>query len=175
MVVDDPDVLELGPPLPGSATGARVTYKGPKQGWLRQEPTVPRSQATHAVLHVFEADGWEREEVLEPAEADEWLADVAEFRSRVADRRAELAAEASEAPDAARGTPECPRCVLPRQHAGRLDIVVADAPAQIHKVATGKWRPRTVGWDEWVCPSCGSVELFRSGPEGNGSRPGGPG
>lgn len=166
--MDDPQQLELQPPLPGDALAATVTFQAARGGLAPGYRTVPRSEATHAELRITGLSGRTDERRVELAEADAWLAEARALRDRgerldaaARERRERDAAEVEQL--AATIDLDCPRCGIPRAHGGRHHLMTAGAPE--HLGATGEYfaktRPSAIVVDEYVCPRCGSVELFR--------------
>jgi hypothetical protein len=163
---DDPQRIELSAPLPDNALAAVVSFRVARLG---RDRDAPRSQATHAELEITGLDGKKRARRVELAEADEFLRAAAAVRERdrawsEGRRDAAVAARAERAARAAAIRPDCPHCGVPRAYEGRRDIVSFDAPEQgLRDDQLGRMRPSSRPYEEYVCPRCGSVELFRSG------------
>lgn len=166
--MDDPERLEFAPPLPDNALAATVTFLAPRGDLAPGYRAVPRSQATHAELVITGLNGTSVSRRAELAEAEAWLADVRALH----DRHAELdAAHRSRAEDvrrerdevAAQISPTCPHCAIPREYVGRHHLVTSGAPE--HLGASGEFfgriRASAIVVEQYACPRCGSLELFR--------------
>lgn len=166
--MDDPERIVLQPPLPGNALGATVTFLAARGGLAPGYRAVPRSEATHAELEITGLSGRTEERRVEIAEAEAWLREVATLQSRSArldaaarDRRVETDRERQAL--AASISLDCPRCGVPREHAGRHHLMTTGAPDQLAATGEhfGKVRASAVVLEMYACPRCGSVELFR--------------
>lgn len=166
--MDDPERVELQPPLPGNALGATVTFLAARGGLAPGYRAVPRSEATHAELEITGLSGRTEGRRVEIAEAQAWLEEAAALHARSAkldasarDRRAED--ERDRQALAASISLECPRCGVPREHAGRHHLMTTAAPDQLAATGEhfGKVRASAIVLEMYACPRCGSVELFR--------------
>ncbi len=168
--MSDGPTIELAAPLPDDAMGAVLTWRARRGGLRPGSADVPRAEATHAVLQTVDLGGRTHERELTVAEAEAWLADARALQARAAaiDARAREAREAAAAQVAqvtATLDLRCPRCGVPRAYAGRRDVQVTALPAE-GAVREDRLDGRTqhVGYHEYGCPRCGSVELFGPGP-----------
>jgi len=160
------DRIELTAPLPGNALAAVITFKAARPG---RDKTVPRADATHAELEVTGLDGKTRTRRVELAEADAFLREAAAIHERdrafsVANAGRRERATAERAERSASVVPRCLYCDVPREHQGRRDLMslgVADQLARTDDL--GRARPESRPYEEYACPRCGSVELFRAG------------
>src|SRR5215207_7850686 len=133
------DRIEFTAPLPDNALAATVTFKAAKPG---RDRTVPRADATYAELEITGLDGKVRSRRVELAEADAFV------------RAARSAAV----------VPRCPYCDVAREHQGRRNLVSLGVPEQLARPEElGRSRPESRPYEEYACPRCGSVELFRAG------------
>lgn len=166
--MDDPERLELAPPLPDNALAATVTFLAARGGLAPGYRPVPRSQATHAELVVTGLNGKPVSRRVERAAVERWLEDVRALH----DRHQRLDAEGRERRDDARRerdevagsiTPVCPHCGIARAYVGRHHLMTAGAPE--HLGATGEFfgriRASAIVVEQYACPRCGSVELFQ--------------
>ena len=166
--MDDPEQLELAPPLPDNALAAKVTFLAARGGLAPGYRAVPRSQATHAEVEITGLSGKPASSRVEIAEADAWLADVRALHARHAEldaagrtRTEELRQANAEV--AATIVPTCPHCDLAREDVGRHHLMTAGAPE--HLAASGEFfgriRASAIVVEQYACPRCGSLELFR--------------
>lgn len=173
MSADDPAHIALSAPLPDEQLRGTLTWRAPRGGLRPGDEDVPRDRATHAELTTTDLGGREHRRRLTREEADAYLrevdalhAKVAAFDAAAADRRVQHAQERAER--IATIDLSCPRCAVPREHAGRRNLLSAAAPEHIAR--EDEWqrmRPEVVGYDEYRCPRCGSVELFAAGALGD--------
>lgn len=166
--MDDPEEVEFAPPLPDNALAATVTFLAARGGLAPGYRTVPRSQATHAELVITGLSGKPVSRRVELGEAEAWLAEVRALHARhatldAADRtRTENIRQANEEV-AAQISPTCPHCDVPREYVGRHHLMTAGAPE--HLAASGEFfgriRASAIVVEQYACPRCGSLELFR--------------
>jgi DNA-directed RNA polymerase subunit RPC12/RpoP len=168
--MSDHPTIELAAPLPGDAMSARLTWRARRGGLRPGSVDVARSEATHASLETVDLGGRTHERELSLDEAEAWLSDALALQERAAaiDARARHTREAAAA-EAAQVTAtldlRCPRCGVPRVYAGRRDVQVTDVPADgLLREDRLDGRTQLVGYHEYGCPRCGSVELFGAGP-----------
>ena len=160
--------IELRGPLPGDDLSAVLTWMASRAGPL-PDREAPREEATHAVLATRGLGDRNTERRLTLAEADAYLAEVAALRERHAalDRRsAERREERVRQRDERAQTIDldCPHCHRPRRYDGRLDLLAAERPEHVAREDQAQLaRPRTVALHAYVCPDCGSAELFSAG------------
>lgn len=173
MSADDPTRIPLTAPLPDEHLSGTLTWRAARGGLRPGDEDVPRDRASHAELSTIDLGGREHRRRLTLDEADAYLrevealhAEVAAFDAAAADRRTAHAQERAEL--LATIDLSCPRCGVPREHAGRRNLLSAAAPEHIAR--EDEWqrmRPEVVGYDEYRCPRCGSVELFAAGALGD--------
>jgi hypothetical protein len=166
---DDDPTIPLRAPLPDEHLEGTLTWRAARGGLRPGDEDVPRTRATHAELRTVVLGGREHRRRLTREEADAYLREVAALHAEVerfdataADRRA--AHDRQRAELAATIDLTCPRCAVPRAYAGRRNLLSAAAPE--HVAREDEWqrmRPEVVGYDEYRCPHCGSVELFAAG------------
>src|SRR5215207_8347823 len=160
------DRIEFTAPLPDNALAATVTFKAAKPG---RDRTVPRADATYAELQITGLDGKVRSRRVELAEADAFVREAQAIHARdrafsaAAAQRGDAAAHERAARSAAL-VPRCPYCDMAREHQGRRNLVSLGVPEQLARPEElGRSRPETRPYEEYACPRCGSVELFRAG------------
>ena len=170
-MADDGEVIELAAPLPGLAGRATIRFMTGGEGLLNRSKPTSRFEADHAVLRLEFGDREAEERRMELAEVEPYLAEVRAFQAKVAAKKAENVANkktpeemaAIRAERSARVRPTCPYCGVPRQHRGRRNVAtVADPTRLTHAQATIS----SLGLEAtelYVCPECGSIELFSSG------------
>lgn len=166
--MDDPEEVEFAPPLPDNALAATVTFLAPRGGLAPGYRTVPRSQATHAELVITGLSGKPVSRRVEMGEAEAWLAEVRALHARhtgldaAARTRTENVRRANEEV-ASQVSPTCPHCGVPREYVGRHHLMTAGAPE--HLAASGEFfgriRASAIVVEQYACPRCGSLELFR--------------
>ena len=160
--------IELKAPLPDGDLEARLTWREKRSGPL-PDRDADREGATHATLWTRGLGGRTSERTLTLDEADGYLDEARrlaermdEFDRRSAERRTEAADE--RAATAAALDVSCPHCGVPRRYAGRLDILAAGAGEHVAREdAFQLARPQAHGFEHYVCPRCGSTELFAAG------------
>jgi hypothetical protein len=168
MTTPDATTIELGTPLPDNALEARLTWRRDR-GRLRGDEDVTRREATHAVRWVRGLDGKEREDRLELAEADRWVAEVGALHQQAAAKDVEHAqrravAQQERIDRAASIDLSCPHCAVSRRYAGRRNLVSLLASEHVAREDLNQLsRPQTSAYETYACPSCGSVEFFVAG------------
>lgn len=168
---EDGEVLELVPPLPGLAKAIRVEYRRGGGGLRRKGDPATRATAEFALVHTTGPTGKADEERLDLDAVDALLAEVEQLRAKIEARRGEQATERAEtdahmarrAEVAAAFSSPCARCGVEREHAGPLHLAVGDPDRQRTSTGTGWVSQVTTTFEEYRCPVCGSVELFRRG------------
>ena len=106
---------------------------------------------------------------MEAEEAEAFLAEVARMRdaqetwgAQAAEQREQRAAQRAEATTSVDLT--CPHCGVPRVYEGRRNLMSAGTPEQVAREEGFQLaRPETRPYEEYACPRCGSVQLFRAG------------
>lgn len=139
---------------------------------LARSAVVRFGDDDRAELEVVDARGKRSKRVVPAAEAHAYLAEVEAFRARVAaakERKAEEAVlDAARAPVRARLQSElvstCPHDGDRRRHAGRSMLLTSPTPEGISVQHGIGWSTGAQTFEEYRCPTCGSVELFRPGP-----------
>ena len=170
-VADDGEVIELVAPLPGLAGRATIRFMTSGEGLLDRSRPTSRIEAAHAVLRLEFGDREAEERRLELAEVEPYLAEVRAFQAGVAAKRAEnLATQktpeehaAARAERSARIRPTCAHCGVAREHRGTKHVVTAANPQQITRDDPGYWGSGFEDLVLYVCPQCGSAELFAPG------------
>ena len=160
--------VELKAPLPDGDLEARLTWREKRSGPL-PDRDAERDAATHATLWTRGLGGRTQERTLSLEEADAYLVEAGQLRERMdefdrrsAERRTQASEQRSET--AAAIDVGCPHCGVPRRYAGRLDLLAAGAAEHVAREdAFQLARPQAHGFEHYVCPRCGSVELFAAG------------
>ncbi len=154
-------------PLPDGSAEVTVVWKAPRGGLRPGDEPVPRMSATLAEITRTNLDGKQHTAKISPEEADAYLAEAHVLHDKVAQmdvnaraRKQERAAQQAQPVDLS-----CPRCQVPREHQGRRDMLYAAKSENIARVDVQRMQPSFTSYEEYVCPQCGSVELFRAGPQ----------
>ena len=170
-MADDGEVIELAAPLPGLARRATIRFVRGGEGLLNRSKPASRSEADHAVLRVEHGDRDPEERRLELAEVEPYLAEVRAFQAEVAAKKAENLANrrtpeehaAARAERSASIRPTCAYCGIAREHRGTKHLVTAAKPQEITRDDPGYWGSGFEDLVLYVCPRCGSAELFAPG------------
>lgn len=149
-------VHRLGPPLPELARSATVTISD-DDIWAR--------------LEVEDANGRTSGRDVTPDEARAYLASVDELVARVAAARqrqvVDAAADDARLPVRQRLQSElvstCPHDGERRAHEGRVMLLTSPSPQGISVQHGIGWGTGAVTYEQYVCRTCGSVELFLPG------------
>lgn len=139
---------------------------------LARSAVVRYLDGDRAELEIVDARGKRSKRKVSVAEALAWVASVEAFRARVAATRAAKAEaqveDAARAPVRARLQAElvstCPHDGDRRRHAGRVQLLTSPTPEGITVQHGIGWSTGASTFEEYRCPTCGSVELFRPGP-----------
>ncbi len=134
-------------------------------GWR----AATRAEATHARIELRGLDGKTTSRDVDVVEAEAFLAEVERMRdaqeawdATAAEQREQRAAQRVEA--TAKVDVTCPHCGVPRVYEGRRNLMSAGTPEQVAREEGFQLaRPETRPYEEYACPRCGSVQLFRAG------------
>ena len=154
--------IELTPPLPDDAQGGAVSFFAVRGGVLPGWRAAPRSEATHARIELRGPDGQTHKREVAKEEAEAFLAEVERLHSGPGEGA--IPASAGQiAPGAINLS--CPRCGIPRRYEGRRSpMPLADGVDKGNEDAFQSPATESGTYEEYACPRCGSVELFRAGP-----------
>jgi hypothetical protein len=170
-MADDGEVIELVAPLPGLASSGTIRFMSGGEGLLKRSRPTTRVEADHAVLQLVFNGKFGEERRLGLEEVEPYLAEVRAFQATVAAKKAENLANqktpeehaALRAERSARIRPTCPYCGVAREHRGTKHVVTAANPQQITRDDPGYWGSGFEDLVLYVCPQCGSAELFAPG------------
>ena len=170
-MADDGEVIELGPPLPGLATRATIRFLSGGDGLLARARATSRAEADHAVLELHHGDRDAEERRLELADVEPYLAEVRAVQAAVGAKRAENLANrrtpeeaaALRAERSAGVRPRCPHCDVAREHRGRRNLTSIADPTRISRADASVSNLGYEPVELYVCPVCGSIELFAPG------------